>query len=100
MAREKSIFSFSASLSMGGGNYPCENLNCRFENVKKTAQFAALYSDRVYINYYANDYNHFEATKEPVVIDAMKSRMFNDLKLLCYLRPLIEGGKIILFRLR
>ena len=47
--KEKTIFSHSASLSLAGDRNPCEHIDCRLERVRSLSQFAALYSDRVYV---------------------------------------------------
>jgi hypothetical protein len=45
-----SIFSHTASLSLSGDPLPCAGAECRMKNARKLAQFAAFYSDRVFIN--------------------------------------------------
>jgi hypothetical protein len=95
LKREKSIYAFSTSSSISGGIHPCSSLGCRLDKAKNLAQFAALYGDRVYINYYPNEYlNHFEGIKNKNS-SFLKERLVNDLSVLNYLRPLIENNKII-----
>lgn len=85
------MFIHSASISLGAGRTPCENIKCRLEKAKKLSQFAALYSDRVYIMNFLSDYQHIEKN------DEIRSTFYDDLKILTYLKPLIEEGKIAPF---
>lgn len=93
LSREKSVFSQSASLSLGGGRYPCVNIGCRLPNARNLAQYAALYADKVYIyNHLAHHIaRHDEPGEEEFKID-----LFNDLAVIGFLRPLIEEGVICL----
>lgn len=95
LPREKTIFAQSASLSLGGGSWPCRNVDCRLKNVTQLAQLAALYSDRIYIrNYLANYVSHPELNSY-IQEDDLRSDFADDLTVILYLRPLIESGKII-----
>ena len=95
MSREKSPYAFSSSISLGGGASPCSDLNCRLDKAKNLAQFSALYSDRIYINYYPNEYlNHLEKI-ETIDKEDLQIRFANDLRVLSYFRPLIESQKVI-----
>src|ERR1700694_74648 len=40
----------SATLSLGGGTQPCVSVGCRIRHVDNLVQFAAFYSDKVYIH--------------------------------------------------
>ena|SRR5215212_4326598 len=48
--RSQSAFAHSASLSLGGGRDPCGELECRIKNIEDLSQFAAFYSDKVYVH--------------------------------------------------
>ena len=89
---EKSIFSHSSSISLSGGIFPCKNIDCRSKNVGELAQFAALYSDRIFIrNYFADYLSHgFDNENETI-----KRRFADDLTLFLYLQPLILNGNIV-----
>ena len=95
MSREKTAYAFSSSLSLDGGSYPCSTLSCRLEKAKKLAQFAALYNDKIYINYYPVDYLSHPEEINSSELERLQLTLFNDLEVLAYLRPLIEAQKII-----
>jgi hypothetical protein len=82
MGREKSPYVFSSSLSLDGGIYPCESLNCRLDRAKNLAQFSALYSDRIYINYYPSDYLIHLEKVENIDKEELQERFTNDLSVL------------------
>ncbi len=95
MSREKSAYAFSSSLSLSGSTFPCSALNCRLKKAESLAQFSALYSDRVYIDYFPSEYlNHVEKI-EKLNPGEIQKRLANDLSVLSYYRPLIEAQKII-----
>ena len=88
-------FSHSASLSLGGSSYPCSSLQCRLDKVKHLAQFAALYSDRIYIhNFFADHLNHLDR-KTPPNEEWLRKRFATDVAIYGFLRPLITAGYII-----
>lgn len=90
---EKELFTHSASLSLGGGSWPCAYVECRKRKAEEIAQFAAFYSDRVYIhNFLADIISHLEHSKSP---DEVKKHLRSDLQVLNILRPLIEAEAII-----
>jgi len=92
---EKELFTHSASLSLGGGSWPCENVECRKRKAEEIAQFAAFYSDRVYIhNFIADFLLHFDQDNPPDEFE-IKFHLVNDLEVLNILRPLIEAEAII-----
>lgn len=95
---EKSIFSHSASLSLSGGRWPCSSLNCRLARAQELAQFAALFSDRVYINNFLGDHAIHPEVEDSLddTIRWLRQRNFaEDLVVFIHLRPLIEAGRII-----
>lgn len=92
--REDSIFVHFATSSLGGGRASCSTQQCRLERAYELAQFAALYSDRVYISNFFADYKHFDATYPP---DRLRYEFDTDIKVLALLEPLIKEGKIIPF---
>jgi hypothetical protein len=99
MARENSIFSYSASISLSGGKEPCSESECRINRASNLAQFAALYSDRVYIhNFFADYFQNTHDLSYSINFEQelhLKTHILNDLLVLNYLRPLIEKGRII-----
>ncbi len=98
MPRENSIFSHSASISLSGGRSPCSEAECRIDRANQLAQFAALYSDRVYIRNFFADYIESPYNLLPINLEQelfFKTHFYNDLLVLNHLRPLIEKGKII-----
>lgn len=92
---EKSPFTHSATLSLGGGKEPCCVLACRLKHAKQLAQFAAFYSDRVYIYNFLADYAvHAEKHGLPNK-DEFKKDFAEDLTVFVELLPLIKTGKIV-----
>jgi len=71
----------------------CIEWNCRLRRVDCLARFAALYSDRVYIQNYFADYAHASNSEFDL-------RYFytGDLKILLKLRPLLESGILCLIQ--
>src|ERR1017187_7678278 len=51
-------FTHTASISMSGGPSPCSALKCRMNRAHELTQFAALYSDCVYINNFLSDFRN------------------------------------------
>ncbi|HXI84696.1 MAG TPA: hypothetical protein VNL17_11480 [Verrucomicrobiae bacterium] len=95
LSPEKSVFSHSASLSLGGGRYPCVGTACRLIRAQQLAQFAAFYSDRVYINNFITDYiSHVEISRLDDM-EVMRMHFFSDISVLASLRPMIEARKVI-----
>ena len=87
-------FSHSASLSLGGSSYPCSSLECRLDKVKHLAQFAALYSDRIYIhNFFADHLKHLDRETPPNE-ERLRERFATDVAIYGFLRPLITAGYI------
>jgi hypothetical protein len=90
----RSLFTHSASLSLGGERMPCVRLECRLEKLNELIQFATFYSDRVYIKNFT--YSH-------VLHESFASRdksrlqmlLLEDVFLLNRLLPLIERGYIV-----
>ncbi|UCB56676.1 MAG: hypothetical protein JSV30_05580 [Candidatus Omnitrophota bacterium] len=95
LPREESVFSHSASFSLGGSRWPCVVFDCRMAYVKQLAQFAAFYSDKVYIRNFLAD--HVEHSNKKNLSDVRKFQkdFAEDLLILNYLRPLIKAEKIV-----
>ena len=91
-SRDHSIFSQSATLSLGGGRQPCISLDCRLRHGRNLGQYAALYADRIYVHNFLTD--HIQG-HENVDEEDLKADIYDDLVLLGYFRPLIEAGRII-----
>lgn len=89
---QRRLFAHSASLSLGGGRVDCEGFDCRLRSLSETARFAALYSDRVYINNFFSDYIHLKVRDE----DALREAFHEDLQLLSFLRPLLDRKLVVL----
>jgi hypothetical protein len=93
LPREVGSMTHSATLSLGGGTDHCINVNCRLQRVDQLAQFAAFYSDRVYIHNFLSDHEpHFEHIAP---LEARRHTLLNDLTVLCRIRPLIEAGLLV-----
>jgi hypothetical protein len=90
---DNSIFVHSASVSLGAGRYPCISTDCRLDRAKELAQFAALYSDQVYIMNFLSDYQHLKDESE----EMLRFHFLSDLSVFAFLQPLIEEGRVIPF---
>jgi hypothetical protein len=95
IVQKEGLLTHTASFSLGGSSYPCSEIMCRVKKAQQLAQFAAFYSDRIYIhNFIADHLRHLEGDKYPN--EAMLKYTFaNDLIVLDYLRPLIEAEIIV-----
>ncbi len=87
-----SVFSHTASLSLGGGPTPCAAAECRMKRARELVQFAAFYSDRVFVNN-----NLFASAGQYQVspIDKARAAFHDDLEVILVFRPLIESGIIV-----
>ncbi|MGA2091983.1 MAG: hypothetical protein ABSH16_01055 [Sedimentisphaerales bacterium] len=95
LSRDNSVLANAASISLGCGRWPCDSLSCRLQRAEQLAQFAALYSDRVYIRYPLSDYiSHVDGKHLPDEF-VIKKYFAEDMVILNYLRPLIESNKIL-----
>ena len=94
MSPEESVFSHSATLSLGGAPEPCANLPCRLRRVDQLIQFAAFYSDRVFIHNLLINHNHSEFESSRSLQDR-RYDLLDDLHILTRIRPLIEAGYIV-----
>jgi hypothetical protein len=87
-----SIYSHTASPSLGGGPTPCVSVTCRTKRARELVQFAAFYSDRVFVN---NNLFATSAGYESVPIDAARRDFLTELEVLLVFRPLIEAGIVV-----
>ncbi len=86
-----SIFSHAAAPSLGGSSYPCSSPSCRIEKIRELTQFAALYSDKVFIKNYFTDLLAY-ADRKPANLEAFfRYKFLDDLIVFCELLPLIES---------
>jgi hypothetical protein len=85
----------SATLSMGGGTQPCASVSCRIRHVDQLVQFAAFYSDRVYIHNFLSNHEHHPDFGYIPSIEERRYTLLDDLHVLSRLRPLIEAGLIV-----
>jgi len=93
---EPSLFNFSASLTLSGGDYPCESLSCRFKKIINLAKFTSIYSNHTTI------YNPFDFVY--LYLDSKNIRKISENKfrteaanafiISLELKPLIERGLI------
>ncbi|OGP75616.1 MAG: hypothetical protein A2W09_04470 [Deltaproteobacteria bacterium RBG_16_50_11] len=85
-------FAFIANGKLSGRPYPCNGLRCRLLYIDQLARFAVLYGDHVLIQSpFPEDVFHGK-----INVDESKIRLFNDLVILHYIRPLVEYGFIII----
>lgn len=83
---DTSFFSFTSNSILSGAPFPCAEYKCRIENVDRLARFAALYSDKVYIQSPFDSYLHQDIVN--------RERFLGDIFILIKLRPLIESNII------
>ena len=75
---EKSLFAHSSSISLGGGRFPCSGIECRTKRVQELAQFAAFYSEKIYIrNYFSGYLNSHDDDIED--LDTLKKDLEDDI---------------------
>ena len=95
LPQQSGLLTHLASFSLGGSSWPCATLECRLEKGRQLAQFAAFYSDKVYIrNFIVDHLRHLENKKYPNEL-VMQCGLANDLAVFQYLRPLIKAGIVI-----
>lgn len=92
---ERSSFSHSATLSLGGGREPCISLDCRLNHARQLAQFGALYSDRVYVYNFLAEYAAHSKKYNSESEDEIRNAFADDLAVIAELHPLIEAGNIV-----
>lgn len=87
-------FQFIANSSLSGQKRSdCQMWNCRVSKADNLARFASLYSDRIYIPNYFDQYIHLW---EELPETHARYLYAGDLKVLLTLKPLIENGIIYL----
>jgi hypothetical protein len=92
-----SLFNFSASITLSGGNFPCESVDCRIKNIENIAKFSAAYSDSTTIhNPYDFIYYYIEEDKKLTESSEDKIREYTFIAVVAslQLRALIESGII------
>jgi len=87
-----SVFSHTASLSLSGGPTPCASAGCRIRRARELVQFAAFYSDRVFVN---NNLFTSSGRFQNVPIDEARSAFHDELEIILIFRPLIESGLVV-----
>lgn len=90
------LSSHTASLSLGGGRRYCNSLECRMNKGAELAQFALMYSDRVYVRSFFSDHLYSPGAGH-VGGRELRHVFKDDLELLVLLRPAIEAGFIALY---
>lgn len=86
---EYSAYNHSASIALGGGRYPCSSNRCRTSKVEQLTQFAAFYSNHVYVHNFMHNYVLHGDTGSDFKFD-----LADDISILAYLFPFIEAGLI------
>jgi hypothetical protein len=93
VVRETSIFSQSASHSLGGGVDECRGLRCRLKKIDNLSRYAILYTNKVFIDNLFIRYRHYENSSKSDIFE----EFYNDLIILSYIQPLVEKGIINIF---
>ena len=95
LPQQAGLLTHLASFSLGGSAWPCWEIECRIEKARQLAQFAAFYSDKLYIrNFFVDHLRHLENEKYPNET-LMRNTFANDLAVFQFLRPLIETGIVV-----
>jgi hypothetical protein len=97
LTRAKNMYAHAASLSLGGGRQWCASLGCRLQRAHELAQFAALYSDRIYVDNFLSEYHWAPRATTAAGELALRQKFLDDLKVLYALKPCIEAGVIVPF---
>lgn len=87
----------NSNLSAQRSGNSCVGLNCRLQRIDRLARFAALYSDRIYIQNYFDRYpNMLPPPNMPIkwLDQNLREPFADDLKVLLGLKPLIESDII------
>lgn len=85
---EDNAFSHTASLALAGSAQPCMMMECRVKRAREVGEFAALFSDRVFIH-------NILSERRSDTSERFKENLKNDLKIICTVLPLIESGRIV-----
>ena len=93
--RDASLFTHSAAISLGAGRVPCSSPSCRLARARGVAQFACLYSDRVYVHNFLQDFTSHAGHARTFDPDWLRRNFATDLLVLSELRPIIEAGKMM-----
>jgi len=88
---QPSIYTHTASCTLGGGEWPCQTGSCRIRKLKELLQFSGLYSDRVYINNFFTDFLGYQTQN----IERYRYNFTNSIEVLSFLLPSLEIGSII-----
>jgi hypothetical protein len=89
--KQSTDHSFVSNTQLSGGHAPCVAVECRLKHVDQLARFAALYADQVLIH---DPFEYYGKVSEADV--HVRKSLSDDLRVLYYLRPLLENGLISL----
>ena len=91
-----SLFNFSASCTLSGGNYPCEAISCRINHIAELAKFSSIYSDSTTI-YNPFDFVYFafnSSSKQQITPHTIRLEALNAFSITLEFKPLVERGLI------
>ena len=80
-----------ASVSLAGGRETCAEIGCRLDRLQSLGQFAAFYSDRVYMRNPFSGYAHLTSN---IPDDMLRSIFFDDIQVATSLKPLLQHGVV------
>lgn len=86
----KTVFSYSASQSLAS-RWNCTFLPHRLVQLNHLANFAAFYSDCVYVENCFLDYEHFDD------LNMLRETLHDDLWMLIAMKPLLDAGRIKIY---
>ena len=93
--KSDNYFSLSSSLPLSGGREGCWEVSCRANRLRNLAQFAALYSDKIYIKNYMSAYSDQDIFSDNFDEYQFKSNFTDDIMLFNMISPLLRGGIIV-----
>ncbi len=92
------IFNFSVGGAIGGGIFPCSEIQCRLINVQQLRTFSALYADKVLIpNLFEHIYHRLEHGfdfKNETQFGFFINHLLGDVVMMLDLQPLFKIGTL------
>ncbi len=94
---EVTSFNFLANSNLSAQAYGgCGTWGCRLERIDRLARFAALYSDRIYITNYLDEFTTHKLERLEGLESNIRYDLAGHIKVLLTLRPLLESGIVCL----
>lgn len=88
------LASHLATSGLSGDSSECDYIGCRINRMDQLARFSLMYSNKVFVRSYFTKYSGLESKEH---LNIAKHDLYNDLKVLHNIVPLIENGYIELY---